>query len=131
MDSILQSTKKVLGLAPEYTVFDLDITTHINAVFSTLAQLGVGPTAGFMIIDNTAVWEDFDVPTNQLNSVKTYVPLKVRMYFDPPTTSFLIEALTKLIGELEWRLNLFRELDIVYVEDREAFLHPPYEEVVW
>jgi len=131
-DSILQCTKKVLGLAPEYDVFDLDIIIHINSVFSTLSQLGVGPADGFTIEDAAAMWADFVVPLNQLSSVKAYVPLKVRMVFDPPSTSFVIEAMNKAIGELEWRLNMFRELDIAYVEDREAFLHPiNYEEVVW
>lgn len=110
--SILTSTKKVLGIAESYTVFDLDIITHINAVFSILNQLGIGPEEGFMIEDDGTEWEEFDVPTRQLNLVKTYVFLKVRLIFDPPTTSFLIEATNKQIEEYEWRLNVSRENDI-------------------
>lgn len=112
--SILVSTKKILGLSAEYTAFDLDIITHINATLSTLTQLGVGPTAGYMIDDDLSKWEDF-ISTNNpmLNMVKTYVFLKVKYLFDTPTTPFLIEAVTKQIAEFEWRLNEFREELIV------------------
>ena len=119
-DSILISTKKVLGIAEDYTAFDLDIITHINSAFSTLTQLGVGPPNGFMIVDDTATWSEFisdypatyEVPTGddlQYNSVKTYVFLRVRQVFDPPSTSYLIAAFDKQIQELEWRLNVHRE----------------------
>ena len=107
--SILTSTKKILGIAEDYTVFDLDITTHINSAFSTLTQLGVGPAEGFMIEDATAVWTDFIADDLQYNSVKSYVFLRVRQLFDPPTTSYLIAATERQIEELEWRLNAHRE----------------------
>jgi len=124
-ESILISTKKILGLDSEYTPFDLDVITHINASFSTLNQLGVGPEEGFFIQDETAVWSDFIVPPNQLNLVKTYVYLKVRSIFDPPTTSYLIEAVNNQIKEYEWRLNVFREWELdptdpMYDEDQEV-----------
>jgi hypothetical protein len=108
--SILTATKKTLGLAKEYTIFDEDVITHINAAFSILNQLGVGPLDGFMIEDDGAEWEELDLPLNQLMLVKTYIYLKVSMLFDPPQTSFLIEAKTKQIEEYEWRLNVFREV---------------------
>lgn len=107
--SILISTKKILGIADDYTVFDLDIITHINSAFSTLTQLGVGPAIGFMIEDSEAEWANFIGIDLQLNVVKSYVFLKVRMLFDPPTTSYLITAMEKQIEELEWRLNTHRE----------------------
>lgn len=108
--SILTSTKKILGVAEDYTVFDLDIITHINSVFSTLNQLGVGSVDGIMIEDDEMTWEDLDeIPSEQLNMVKTYVYLKVRMLFDPPSTSFHIAAMENQIKEHEWRLNTFRE----------------------
>lgn len=112
-ESILKSTKKVLGLADDYTPFDLDVTTHINYAFSTLNQIGVGPTDGFSIEDDSAVWDDFDVPANQLHLVKTYIYLKVKNVFDPPTTSFLIDAVENRTKELEWRLNVAREQEIM------------------
>lgn len=110
--SILTSTKKVLGLAEEFTAFDLDITTHINAAFSILNQLGIGPVEGFMIEDSGDEWEDSLIPSVQLNLVRTYVYLKVRFAFDPPTTSFLIDATKTQISEYEWRLSTFRENEI-------------------
>lgn len=114
-ESILTSTKKILGIAESYTAFDLDIITHINAAFSILSQLGIGSADGFMIEDDSADWIDFeDVLQSQLNMVRTYVFLKVRMLFDPPTTSFLIEAMNKQIDEYEWRLNMSRENEIPF-----------------
>ena len=125
--SILISTKKILGIAEDYTVFDLDIITHINSAFSTLTQLGVGPATGFQIEDASAVWADF-IDTEfdlQYNAIKSYVFLRVRFLFDPPATSYLITAYEKQIEELEWRLNAHREEtewvdpdpNPVYVED--------------
>lgn len=116
-ESILTSTKKILGLSEDYTAFDLDIITHINSAFSSLNQLGVGPSGGFYIEDKDEEWSSYGVPTTQLNMVKTYVWLKTRMLFDPPTTSFHIEAANNQIKEYEWRLNVFREDDL---SDEEA-----------
>lgn len=110
--SILKSTKKILGLTDSYTVYDHDVITFINSAFFNLNQLGVGPDDGFSIEDETSKWEDFVLlsGTDQsLQAVKTYVFLKVKMHFDPPGTSFLIEAMNKQIEELEWRLNVARE----------------------
>ena len=107
--SILKTTKKILGIAEDYTVFDLDIITHINAAFSTLTQLGVGPSTGFMIEDDEAVWDDFIGDDPQYNAVKSYVFLRVRQIFDPPATSYLIAAFDRQIEQLEWRLNTRRE----------------------
>lgn len=107
--SILLSVKKILGLAPEYTVFDHDVITHINTAFSILTQLGIGPPEGFMIEDDSAVWFEFVNDDMQLNSVKTYVYLKVRQFFDPPATSYLIAAMERQIQELEVRMNIYRE----------------------
>jgi hypothetical protein len=124
--SILTSTKKILGIAEDYTVFDLDIITHINTAFSTLTQLGVGPANGFMIESSEEKWTDFIADNDlQYNAVKSYVFLRVRHLFDPPTTSYLIAASEKQMQELEWRLNVHREEtgwedpdpNSVYVED--------------
>jgi hypothetical protein len=107
--SILKSVKKILGIEASYTAFDLDILIHINSVFSTLHQLGIGPDNGFAIEDDTATWAAFIGVDPRLSSVKTYVYLKVRMLFDPPQTSYLIESLNQQAKELEWRLNVHRE----------------------
>lgn len=111
MDSILNSVKKVLGIQEDYTAFDVDIVMHINTVFSILHQLGLGPEDGFMIEDDTETWDTFLGDDLRLNSVKTYVYLKVRLMFDPPSTSYLIESFNRQAQELEWRLNVVREGD--------------------
>lgn len=104
--SILTSIKKMLGVAEDYTEFDEDIITHINSVFLNLTQLGVGPEEGFVIEDNTAVWEDFIDNSIPLQAVKTYMYLKVKLLFDPPLSSSVTESFTRMIAELEWRLNV-------------------------
>ena len=109
MNSILNSVKKVLGLEETYTSFDVDILMHINSMFGVLHQLGIGPDAGFVIEDDSSVWSDFLDDDVLLNSAKTYVYLRVRMLFDPPTTSYLITAMEKQISEIERRLNVYRE----------------------
>lgn len=110
-DSILTSVKKNLGIDESYEAFDADIVLFINGVFSTLHQLGIGPTLGFAIEDKTALWDTYLDGDLRKNSVKTYMYLSVRLLFDPPATSYLIEATAKQKLELEWRLNVVREGD--------------------
>lgn len=109
--SILNSTKKTLGLAADYTPFDEDVIMHINSVFLTLQQLGVGPVEGFMIYGADETWEDFLGADPRMNAAKTLMFLKVKLLFDPPGTSFAIQSFNEQILALEWRLN-------VAVEDR-------------
>jgi hypothetical protein len=108
-DSILETTKKVLNVPSDYGAFDVDVIMHINSVFSILNQLGIGPTQGFAIEDESATWDSFLEGDLRLNSVKSYMFLRVRMLFDPPGTSFLLAAFEKQIAELEWRINAQRE----------------------
>lgn len=106
MDSILTSVKKLLGITEEYTQFDTDIIIHINTVFMILHQLGVGPVKPFSITDKKAIWSDFIKDVDLIESVKTYMYMKVKLYFDPPQTGPSSDALNNLISELEWRLNV-------------------------
>ena len=106
MESILTSIKKLLGIDEEYTQFDSDIIMHINSVFLNLTQLGVGPSEGFQIEDDSDAWEDFIGDSSQLQAVKSYVYLKVKLLFDPPLSSSVIESMNRMIAELEWRLNV-------------------------
>lgn len=129
-NSILDSTKKMLGLDADYDAFDIDIIIHINSTFSQLAQLGVGPDEGFEIEDNTTLWSDFLGANKLINFVKSYMYLKVRMWFDPPTTSFDLTAKQEQIKELEWRMNVaadkgFIEPVVVLVVD------PDPEPQIW
>lgn len=102
-ESILTSIKKLLGITEEYTHFDADIIMHINSVFMILMQLGIGPTDGFSISDDSAVWSDFLSDATWLESVKSYVYLKVKLIFDPPQSGTVIGSIEKLIAEFEWR----------------------------
>ena len=111
MDSILTSIKKLLGIEEDYEHFDTDIIIHINSVFMILNQLGVGPSEGFMIEDKSTTWDEFlpDSTLATLSAVKSFVHLKVRLLFDPPSSSAVIESTNRLISELEWRLNIAAE----------------------
>ena len=104
MESILTSIKKLLGITEEDTTFDTDIIIHINSVLMILNQLGVGPAEGFSIEDSSAEWSDFIYDTSQIESVKTYVYMKVKLMFDPPLSSSAVESMKQIISELEWRL---------------------------
>lgn len=102
--SILDSIKKNLGIVPEYTAFDDQIILDINAVFSTLHQLGFGPDEGFEITGIDEFWSDI-IEEPRFNFVKSYVCMKVRLMFDPPTSSYALDALNKQIAEYEWRIK--------------------------
>ena len=112
MESILTSIKKLLGIAEEYTHFDADLIMHINSVLSILTQIGVGPAEGFSIKDESSVWGDF-IPENSnlelpaiRELIKSYVYMKVKLLFDPPLNSAVIESTNRIISELEWRIQV-------------------------
>lgn len=109
MESILTTIKKLLGIAEEYEHFDQDIIVHINTAFMVLTQLGIGPAEGFSIEDDTSFWSDFLGDDPRFEAVKTYIHLKVKLLFDPPVNSAVIESINKSISELEWRLNVAAE----------------------
>lgn len=104
-ESILTSIKKLLGIQEEYTEFDTDIIIHINNAFSSLTQLGVGPSSGFSIIDDELTWDSY-IPDNPtlVGLVKVFVYLKVKMIFDPPTSSSVMESYKQTLSELEFRI---------------------------
>ncbi len=105
MDSILTSIKKLLGIAEDYEHFDTDIIIHINSVLSILHQLGVGPVAGFSITGKDDNWSDFLTDEDpRLNDVKSYMHIKVKLMFDPPTSSAVISCMETITKELEWRI---------------------------
>ena len=106
MISILNTIKKLLGPTGVYDHFDTDIIVHINSAFSSLTQLGVGPQDGFFIKDETDLWTDFIQDDKRLEFVKTYIYLKVKLVFDPPLSSSVLDAMNRQINELEWRLNV-------------------------
>lgn len=105
-DSILMTIRKLVCGDPYADHFDTDLLVHINACFSILNQLGVGPENGFVVTDEAQSWSSYIADNHILNMVKTYVTLKVRVIFDPPLTSSVLEAMNKEISQLEWRLNV-------------------------
>lgn len=109
MESILTSIKKLLGIQEDYTQFDNDLIMHINSVLAILTQMGVGPAEGFAIEDKTAKWEDFISNKLFFKPVESYIYLKVKLLFDPPLSSAVIESMNRMINELEVRLNTAAE----------------------
>lgn len=105
-ESILESVKNSLGITSEYRYFDSQIIMHINSVFTILHQLGVGPDPEFSINDESATWSDFFGDAESHNLIQSYMYLRVRMLFDPPMNSFLMESMKQQIQEYEWRLNV-------------------------
>lgn len=105
-ESILDSIKKILGMPSDYDAFDKDLIIHINSIFGVLMQLGVGPKDGFTISDNSATWAEYLGESKELEMVKSYIALKVRLIFDPPTVGAVMEATKEQIKEFEWRLNV-------------------------
>ena len=99
MDSVLTSIKKLLGITEEYDQFDQDLIIHINAVLMVLTQIGVGPSNGMIIKDSSTTWNDILSDTSNIEAVKTYVYLKVKMIFDPPSSSSVADAMHRSINE--------------------------------
>lgn len=113
-DSILDTIKKMLGITSEQTYYDTDVTIHINSVFSILEQLGM---KSFSISNSDAKWSDYIPDGKSLEDVKTYVYLKVKLIFDPPTSSSAVSSIKELISELEWRINVAVDTDKEVVVD--------------
>lgn len=105
MDSILNSVKKMLGITSDYTSFDVDIIAHINSVFFTLSQLGVKEADGFSISDSNDEWDDFMTESPLRKAIELYIYTKVRLLFDTPTSSIVVDVINKTIAEQEWRIK--------------------------
>ena len=103
-DSILHDVKQMVGQEWDDTTFDLDIKSHINSIFFDLQQIGVGPNAGFEISDYSTLWSEYIGADKNLNAVKSYIYLRVRLLFDPPTNGFLVSSLKEQADKMEWRL---------------------------
>lgn len=108
-DSILNSTKKDLGIDPNYEAFDVDVIHAINTAFSILTQLGAGPPDGFAIHDREATWTEYLGESKNQELIKTYISAKVKSIFDPPANGTVMDSLQKTIAELEWRIMMIFE----------------------
>lgn len=103
-NSILNSTKHMLGIETEDTVFDNDIIIAINNALTLVHQMGIGPADGYMIEDSVAVWNDFTADKRLLSLVRLYVYQSVRVVFDPPSSQFVMEAIQNQLKEYEFRM---------------------------
>jgi hypothetical protein len=121
-DSIFVSIKKMLGLEDNYTPFDSDILVHINSALMTLTQLGIGPEEGFIVEDYSTTWGDFLTNKVMLGAVKNYVYTYVKMLFDAPSNSFVMESLKSKLEEMGWRLKVQAESvkTFDFITDNEA-----------
>ncbi len=119
-NSILLTVKKMLGLDTSYNVFDMDVMIGINSAFSTLYQLGAPINRDFMVTGDKQKWSDLmeERYWHRLSFIPQYVYLKVRVIFDPPTSSFVLDAYNKQISELEWRIN--DEIENIWEEENDA-----------
>ena len=109
LNSILDSVKLACNQDPTYTAFDNEMIMHINSVLADLHQIGIGPTAGFQITDNTATWNDFYGGDKTHNNIQTYVCQRVRLMFNPPESSYAITSLQEQADKAEWRIRERRE----------------------
>lgn len=112
MESILLSIKKNLGIEADYTHFDPDIIFHINTAFVTIKQLIEGMDTPFAIADATATWADVPVPIDALENIKSIIFYRVKLAFDPPTSSFLVDSIHRMSSEEEWRANVESESEV-------------------
>lgn len=113
MSSILDDTKKALGLASDYTPFDTEIMMHLNSVLANLNQLGIGPELGLEVIGSMNTWDELIGEEKRLNHVKSYIYLKVKMLFDPPNVGYVLTAMEKQIDQAEWRVMVAQD-DIIH-----------------
>lgn len=114
-ESILNSIKLQLGITTEYDIFDQQIIMSINTALAITNQIGIGPPGGFAITGPDETWKDFigtDASAILVNSVKTYVYFRVKLSFDPPSSSSLTDAIERQLREIEWRLTI---VDYIYV----------------
>lgn len=104
-DSILKTIKKLLGIQADYDIFDLDIIININSAINSLNQLGYGD-GSFVVTGDEETWSDYLKSRNDLHFIEQYIYLKVRLVFDPPSSSSVLDAMKQQISELEWRINV-------------------------
>ena len=103
-DSVLSSTKQMLGISPEDTSFDVNVIMSINTALTILMDLGLTEVEDQIVTDDYMTWDDLLGGRTDIEYVKTYIYQKVKMIFDPPTSTAAIDAMQRSISELEWRI---------------------------
>jgi hypothetical protein len=123
-DSILDSIKKLLSIEVADTTYDIDVIVHVNSVFSTLQQLGLGPASALYIADNTTKWSDFIGANPNVAAVKSYVFMRVKLLFDPPTLSYVLQSFQAQIDQLEWRFTVAAD-EFAWQDPADSLNEPP------
>lgn len=103
-DSVLSSTKQMLGISPEDTSFDVNVIMSINAALTILMDLGLTEVEDQIVTSDKMTWDELLGGRTDIEYVKTYIYQKVKMIFDPPTSTAAIDAMQRSISELEWRI---------------------------
>ena len=103
-DSVLSSTKQMLGISPEDTSFDVNVIMSINTALTILMDLGLTEVEDQIVTDDYMTWDDLLGGRTDMEYVKTYMYQKIKMIFDPPTSTAAIDAMQRSISELEWRI---------------------------
>lgn len=106
MESILDSIKVLLNVQYYDEAFDKELIMHINSVLMICSQLGIGPAECFSITGSTETWDQFLNGRTDVEAVKNYIYMKIRLIFDPPTNSFTLDAMKRMVEEYEWRLTI-------------------------
>lgn len=106
MESILDSIKVLLNAQHYDEAFDKELIMHINSVLMICSQLGIGPAECFSITGSTETWDQFLNGRTDVEAVKNYIYMKIRLIFDPPTNSFTLDAMKRMVEEYEWRLTI-------------------------
>lgn len=105
-NSILETIKKLIGIDKDYDVYDIDLIVSINSSFMILNQLGIGPETPFSITDSSSTWKDFFGDEEIFALAKSYIYLRSKLLFDPPSSGVLHEAVERQISEFEWRMHV-------------------------
>lgn len=112
-ESILNSMKQTLWpgeiMDDENNPFDAELILHINAIFTDISRLGIGSETPFHITGATETWSDFYNRIDMCNNVKEYMHLRLRMVFDPPANSFIVNSFEEMIKKLEWHLTVISD----------------------
>ena len=120
MVSILDSIKSLLGIDVSDINFDTELIIHINGAIAVLSQLGVGPKTGYLIIDKNNQWNEFIGERTDLEFIKSDIYLRVRLIFDPPQNSFLVDAIKESIKEYDWRIGINSVSPMIVMPEEEV-----------
>ena len=106
LGDIITDVKQMLGASIYDDSFDVNIVIAINSALAVLSDIGISEADNVCLeIGDTVTWDELLEGRTDIEYIKTYIYLKVKMLFDPPSSSALLDAYNRQIAEFEWRLN--------------------------